>query len=94
MSRIPLVSVAEMTEEQHAQYDRFPSNLTRALLLMDPRLAGALPNLANALRASRLKPAFARPSFYALRLCRAAPMNGCSTWSRHTRVAGTTTTSL
>ena len=56
MSRIPLVSVAEMTEEQHAQYDRFPSNLTRALLLMDQRLAGALPNLANALRASGLEP--------------------------------------
>ncbi len=55
MSRIPLVSVAEMTEEQHAQYDRFPSNLTRALLLMDQRLAGALPNLANALRASSLE---------------------------------------
>ena len=54
MSRIPLVLVAEMTEEQRAQYDRFPSNLTRALLLMDQRLAGALPNLANALRASNL----------------------------------------
>ena len=55
MSRIPLVSTAEMTEEQHAQYDRFPSNLTRALLLMDQRLASALPNLANALRASSLE---------------------------------------
>jgi alkylhydroperoxidase family enzyme len=55
MSRIPLVSVSEMTEEQHAQYARFPSNLTRALLLMDQRLAGALPNLANALRASSLE---------------------------------------
>ncbi len=55
MSRIPLVSIAEMTEEEHAQYDRFPSNLTRALLLMDQRLAGALPNLANALRASSLE---------------------------------------
>ena len=55
MSRIPLVPVAEMTGEQHAQYDRFPSNLTRALLLMDQRLAGALPNLANALRASSLE---------------------------------------
>ena len=56
MSRLPLVSVAEMTEEQRAQYDRFPSNLTRGLLLLDPRLAGALPNLANALRASSLDP--------------------------------------
>ncbi len=56
MSRIPLIAVAEMTEEQHAQYDRFPSNLTRGLLLLNPRLAGALPNLANALRASGLDP--------------------------------------
>ncbi len=56
MSRIPLVSVVKMTEEQHAQYDRFPSNLTRGLLVLDQRLAGALPNLANALRASGLNP--------------------------------------
>ena len=56
MSRIPLVAVTEMTEEQHAQYDRFPSNLTRGLLVLDPRLAGAVPNLANALRASGLNP--------------------------------------
>ena len=55
MSRVPLVSVAEMTAEQHAQYERFPSNLTRGLLLTQPRLAGALPNLANALRASSLE---------------------------------------
>ena len=54
MSRIPLISVAEMTEEQKAQYDKFPSNLTRGLLLLDSRLAVALPNLANALRASSL----------------------------------------
>ncbi len=56
MSRIPLVPVAEMTEEQKIQYDKFPSNLTRGLLVMDHRLAGALPNLANALRASSLDP--------------------------------------
>ena len=54
MSRIPLVSVEEMTKEQREQYDRFPSNLTRALLLMDQRVSQALPNLANALRASAL----------------------------------------
>ena len=60
MSRIPLVSIADMTEEQRAQYDRFPSNLTRALLLMDGALAGALPNLANALRTSSLDPRVSR----------------------------------
>ena len=43
-----------MTPEQRSQYDRFPSNLTRALLLTESRLASALPNLANALRASGL----------------------------------------
>jgi len=57
MARMRLVSVTEMTAEQKAQYDRFPSNLTRALLLLDQRLAGALPNLANSLRASSLRPA-------------------------------------
>ena len=46
-----------MTAEQREQYDRFPSNLTRALLLMDPRLSRALPETANALRASQLDPA-------------------------------------
>ena len=56
MSRIPLVTIAEMTGEQKTQYDKFPSNLTRGLLVMDDRLAGALPNLANALRASTLDP--------------------------------------
>ena len=54
MSRIPLVSVADMIGEQRAQYDRFPSNLSRALLLADTRLAGCLPATANALRASGL----------------------------------------
>ena len=52
MARIPLVAVETMTPEQRAQYDRFPSNLTRALLVVEPRLARALPELANALRAS------------------------------------------
>ncbi len=55
MSRIPLVRVEEMTPEEKGQYDRFPSNLTRALLLVDRRLAEAAPNLANALRASPLE---------------------------------------
>lgn len=57
MSRIPLVRMEDMTDAQRTQYDRFPSNLSRALLLADDRLAGALPNLANALRASSLDPA-------------------------------------
>ena len=54
MSRIPLVRVEDMTAEQRSQYDRFPSNLSRGLLLTDMRLAGALPNLANALRSCGL----------------------------------------
>ena len=54
MSRIPLVSPEDMTGEQRAQYDRFPSNLSRALLLADTRLAGCLPATANALRACGL----------------------------------------
>ncbi len=54
MSRIPLVDVASMTAEQQQQYDRFPSNLSRALLLTQSRLARCVPELANALRASGL----------------------------------------
>ena len=54
MSRIPLIQVEDMSFDQKAQYDRFPANLTRALLLVDQRLAEAAPNLANALRASPL----------------------------------------
>lgn len=57
MARIPLTQVEDMTPQQRAQYERFPSNLSRALLLVDDRLASALPNLANALRASGLRPA-------------------------------------
>ncbi len=57
MARIPLTQIDDMTPQQRAQYDRFPSNLSRALLLTDDRLAGALPNLANAFRASSLHPA-------------------------------------
>ena len=56
MSRVALIEVEGMTPEQRAQYDRFPSNLTRGLLLMDQRLAGALPATANALRTSGLDP--------------------------------------
>ncbi len=56
MSRLPLVRVEEMDDAQRAQYERFPSNLTRALLLTEQRLAGALPNVANALRTSGLDP--------------------------------------
>ena len=54
MSRIPLADPATLTGEERAQYDRFPSNLTRTLLLADGRLAHALPETANALRASGL----------------------------------------
>ena len=54
MSRVPLVRVEDMTPDQRAQYERFPSNLTRGLLLTEQRLAGALPATANALRASGL----------------------------------------
>lgn len=56
MPRIPLVRVEDMTPEQRAQYDRFPSHLTQGLLLTEQRLAGALPNTANALRTSGLNP--------------------------------------
>ncbi|HEX4355802.1 MAG TPA: carboxymuconolactone decarboxylase family protein [Polyangiales bacterium] len=54
MARVPLVEVAAMTPDQRAQYDRFPSNLSRALVLTPARLAGMIPSLANALRASGL----------------------------------------
>ena len=57
MARIPLMRLEDLTTEQQVQYRKFPSNLSRALLLADDRLAGALPNLANALRASGLDPA-------------------------------------
>ena len=57
MARVSLVRVEDMTPEQREQYDRFPSNLTRTLLLLDARLARALPETANALRASDLDPA-------------------------------------
>ena len=39
MSRIPLVRVADVTASQR-EHDRLPSNLTRALVLADDRLAG------------------------------------------------------
>lgn len=54
MSRIQLVAVEAMTPKQRVQYNRFPSNLTRGLLVLDQPLAEALPGLANALRASSL----------------------------------------
>ena len=55
MSRLPLVAISDMQPAQRAQYDRFPSNLTRGLLLLDQRLAASLPSSANALRASSLE---------------------------------------
>ncbi len=54
MSRLPLVAIDSMQTAQREQYDRFPSNLTRGLLLMEQRLANALPSTANALRTSGL----------------------------------------
>ena len=54
MSRLPLVAIGAMQPNQLAQYERFPSNLTRGLLLLDQRLAASLPSSANALRASSL----------------------------------------
>ncbi|WP_216897810.1 carboxymuconolactone decarboxylase family protein [Nocardia alni] len=58
MSRIPLADVAALNDDQRVQYDRFPSNLTRAVLLLDERLAGLLPASANALRATDLDAAW------------------------------------
>ena len=54
MPRIDLFQIDNMTLDERAQYDRFPSNLTRGLLLTERRLALALPAVANALRASGL----------------------------------------
>ena len=54
MSRLPLVAIDDMQPAQRERYDRFPSNLTRGLLLLDQRLAASLPSSANALRASSL----------------------------------------
>lgn len=54
MARIPLMQPEVMDRLQREQYDRFPSNLSRTLLLAHPRLARALPETANALRASDL----------------------------------------
>jgi alkylhydroperoxidase family enzyme len=58
MSRIPLADITALSTAQQAQYDRFPSNLTRAVLLLDDRLAALLPSAANALRAADLAPAW------------------------------------
>lgn len=54
MARLPLIDLNDMSTAQREQYARFPSNLTRTLLLLDERLARALPETANALRASSL----------------------------------------
>lgn len=56
MARVALIEIDRMTAQQRGQYDKFPSNLTRGLLLTEQRLAAALPNLANALRTSGLDP--------------------------------------
>lgn len=58
MARVTLVPPKDMDPGQREQYDRFPSNLSRTLLLTDPRLARALPETANALRAGELDPAW------------------------------------
>lgn len=54
MSRVPLLALDAMNPTQREQYQRFPSHLTQALLLTAPRLAAAIPNTANALRAATL----------------------------------------
>ena len=56
MPRVALVAPDQMSPAQRAQYERFPSNLTRGLLLMEQRLAEAAPATANALRTSGLDP--------------------------------------
>ncbi len=54
MSRLSLVAIDDMQPAQREQYDRFPSNLTRGLLLLEQGLAGTLPSSANALRSCGL----------------------------------------
>ncbi|MEH3156346.1 MAG: carboxymuconolactone decarboxylase family protein [Gordonia paraffinivorans] len=57
MTRIPLPDPQQLGGWAREQFDRFPSNLTRTLLVTaDERLAGALPATANALRASSFSP--------------------------------------
>lgn len=59
VARIPLPDTDDLEGWRREQYGRFPSNLTRALLIADDqRLAGALPATANALRASSFRPAW------------------------------------
>lgn len=54
MARIPLRHPDDMNTDEREQYERFPSNLTKTLLIANSRLAAALPNTANALRAADL----------------------------------------
>ena len=56
MARLPLMREQDMSPEQRAQFARFPSNLTRGVLLAAPRLARALPEMAKALRDAGLDP--------------------------------------
>lgn len=58
MPRLALPEASTLTGRRKAQYERFPSNLTRALLLLDQRLGEQLPQMANALRTSPLNPAW------------------------------------
>lgn len=55
MTRVPLADPTQLSDWQREQYTRFPSNLTRVLLLLDQRTAGQLPAMANALRTSPLE---------------------------------------
>lgn len=87
MARIPLARIEDMTTTQRAQYDRFPSNLSRALLLADDRLAGTLPNLANALRASGLDPALREAVILRIAALTDAPTSACSISGRPRRRA-------
>ncbi|OLR92794.1 carboxymuconolactone decarboxylase family protein [Actinokineospora bangkokensis] len=54
VARIPLPEPEDLRGWRRAQHERFPSHLTRTLVLLDERLARALPDTANALRAAHL----------------------------------------
>lgn len=54
MSRIVLPDPEKMTPEQRRQYDRFPSNLARALVMTTPDLASHVLSIGVALRSAPL----------------------------------------
>jgi alkylhydroperoxidase family enzyme len=70
MNRIDLPDVSALDETDRAQYARFPSNLTRALLRTGGCAQGYL-DLGFALRTTRLD-----PKFYELVILRVAELSG------------------